>query len=226
MSDTILDVQGLRKHFEVASSFFDALVGKQGQVLIAVDGVSFTVERHETLGLVGESGCGKSTLARCILRLYEPSEGTIIFNGRDITGSLLSSCFGPERVFVLNEIAAHAEGALHYDARVDTIFEIGGQDAKYIRLADGRVVDAAMNEACSAGTGSFIEEQGKKFSAAAAPSASPKSRARPHAGTCRARARTRRPPRGVGKSANCCSSRRFCRGRPRSSARSSRCFRQ
>ncbi|MCA9664997.1 MAG: CoA activase [Myxococcales bacterium] len=85
-------------------------------------------------------------------------------SGREIVGSLLSTCYGVEQVFVLNEIAAHAEGALHYDARVDTIFEIGGQDAKYIRLAGGRVVDAAMNEACSAGTGSFIEEQGSKFS--------------------------------------------------------------
>jgi predicted nucleotide-binding protein (sugar kinase/HSP70/actin superfamily) len=66
-------------------------------------------------------------------------------------------------VFVLNEIAAHARGACHHDPRVDTIFEIGGQDAKYIRLAGGRVVDAAMNEACSAGTGSFIEEQGRRF---------------------------------------------------------------
>ena len=84
-------------------------------------------------------------------------------SGREIVGSLLATCYGVERVYVLNEIAAHAEGALHYDARVDTIFEIGGQDAKYIRLAGGRVVDAAMNEACSAGTGSFIEEQGRKF---------------------------------------------------------------
>lgn len=84
-------------------------------------------------------------------------------SGREIVGSLLSSCYGVERVYVLNEIAAHAEGALHYDRSVDTIFEIGGQDAKYIRLSEGRVVDAAMNEACSAGTGSFIEEQGKKI---------------------------------------------------------------
>ena len=83
--------------------------------------------------------------------------------GREIVGSLMASCYGRERVFVLNEIAAHAEGALHFDPRVDTIFEIGGQDAKYIRLAGGRVYDAAMNEACSAGTGSFIEEQGRKF---------------------------------------------------------------
>ena len=85
-------------------------------------------------------------------------------SGRDIVGSLMSTCYGVDSVFVLNEIAAHAEGALHFDPRVDTIFEIGGQDAKYIRLADGRVIDAAMNEACSAGTGSFIEEQGRKFS--------------------------------------------------------------
>ncbi len=84
-------------------------------------------------------------------------------SGREIAGSLLATCYGNEAVFVLNEIAAHAEGALHYDPRVDTIFEIGGQDAKYIRLAGGRVVDSAMNEACSAGTGSFIEEQGGKF---------------------------------------------------------------
>ena len=85
-------------------------------------------------------------------------------SGREIAGSLMTTCYGGEGVFVLNEIAAHAEGALHFDPRVDTIFEIGGQDAKYIRLADGRVVDCAMNEACSAGTGSFIEEQGGKFS--------------------------------------------------------------
>jgi predicted CoA-substrate-specific enzyme activase len=85
-------------------------------------------------------------------------------SGREIVGSLMATCYGPDAVFVLNEIAAHAQGALHYDGRVDTIFEIGGQDAKYIRLAEGRVVDAAMNEACSAGTGSFIEEQGRRFS--------------------------------------------------------------
>jgi predicted CoA-substrate-specific enzyme activase len=84
-------------------------------------------------------------------------------SGREIVGSLLATCYGSEQVFILNEIAAHAKGAHHYDQRVDTIFEIGGQDAKYVRLESGRVVDAAMNEACSAGTGSFIEEQGGRF---------------------------------------------------------------
>jgi predicted CoA-substrate-specific enzyme activase len=84
-------------------------------------------------------------------------------SGREIVGSLLATCYGRDQVYVLNEIAAHAAGALSLDPRVDTIFEIGGQDAKYIRLCEGRVVDAAMNEACSAGTGSFIEEQGRRF---------------------------------------------------------------
>ena len=84
-------------------------------------------------------------------------------SGREIVGSLLTSCYGKDAVFVVNEIVAHATGALHFDPRVDTIFEIGGQDAKYTRLAEGRIIDCAMNEACSAGTGSFIEEQGGKF---------------------------------------------------------------
>ena len=51
----------------------------------AVDGVSLTIERGETLGLVGESGCGKSTVGRALLRLYEPTDGTISFDGTDIT---------------------------------------------------------------------------------------------------------------------------------------------
>ncbi len=84
-------------------------------------------------------------------------------SGREIVGSLLTVCYGKGRVYILNEIAAHAAGAHYHEPRVDTIFEIGGQDAKYVRLAHGRVIDCAMNEACSAGTGSFIEEQGGKF---------------------------------------------------------------
>ena len=84
-------------------------------------------------------------------------------SGRQIVGSLAASAMNASQVFIMNEIAAHAAGAVYWDPEVDTIFELGGQDAKYIRLEDGRVVDAAMNEACSAGTGSFIEEQGQCF---------------------------------------------------------------
>ena len=59
---------------------------------------------------------------------------------------------------IINEIVAHAAGAAHFDPEVDTIFEIGGQDAKYTSLSTGIPADYAMNEACSAGTGSFLEE--------------------------------------------------------------------
>ena len=63
---------------------------------------------------------------------------------------------------IVNEIIAHATGAANFDAEVDTIFEIGGQDAKYTHLVNGVPCDYAMNEACSAGTGSFLEEAAKE----------------------------------------------------------------
>ncbi len=73
MAETILEVRNLVKYFKT----------KRG-MLHAVDGVSFTLEKGKTLGLVGESGCGKSTTGRAILRLIEPTDGEIIFEGRDI----------------------------------------------------------------------------------------------------------------------------------------------
>ena len=63
---------------------------------------------------------------------------------------------------IINEITAHAAAAVHYDPEVDTIFEIGGQDAKYTWLKNSVPCDYAMNEACSAGTGSFLEESAKE----------------------------------------------------------------
>ncbi len=63
---------------------------------------------------------------------------------------------------IINEIIAHATAAVHFDPAVDTIFEIGGQDAKYTHLVNGVPADYAMNEACSAGTGSFLEESAKE----------------------------------------------------------------
>ncbi len=76
-------------------------------------------------------------------------------SAREITGAYL----GTEYVF--NEISAHAAGAAHFDREVDTIMEIGGQDSKYIHLRNGVPVDYAMNNACSAGTGSFLEESAR-----------------------------------------------------------------
>ena len=77
----VLDVAGLKKHFPVKKGLLRRTVGQ----VLAVDGVSFSVGVGETLGLVGESGCGKSTVARAVLRLLEPTAGSIRLNGKDIS---------------------------------------------------------------------------------------------------------------------------------------------
>ena len=77
---TLLRVEDLKTHFALQKGF----LGKK-QTVKAVDGVSLTIRAGETLGLVGESGCGKSTLGRTIVKMYEPTEGKIFFDGQDIT---------------------------------------------------------------------------------------------------------------------------------------------
>jgi oligopeptide/dipeptide ABC transporter ATP-binding protein len=79
---TLLEVTDVKKHFPVRK---DKTWGGETKLLKAVDGVTFSVERGEAFGLVGESGSGKSTLARTILRLYEPTSGTMTFRGVDIS---------------------------------------------------------------------------------------------------------------------------------------------
>lgn len=76
-SKVLLEVKDLKKWFPVK--------GKSGTFVKAVDGVSFTLEKSSTLGVVGESGCGKSTMGRSVLRLIEPTEGQVFFEGEDIT---------------------------------------------------------------------------------------------------------------------------------------------
>ena len=74
MAEPLIRVENLCKHFQVG----------RDRILKAVDGVSFTIDRQRTLGLVGESGCGKTTVGRTLMRLYEPDGGRVLFEGKDI----------------------------------------------------------------------------------------------------------------------------------------------
>lgn len=80
-NSTVLKVVNLRKHFPVIGGLF----GRQRGAVKAVDGISFEIQRGETLGMVGESGCGKSTAGRAILQLHKPTDGKVYFEGEDLT---------------------------------------------------------------------------------------------------------------------------------------------
>ncbi len=82
-SNAILEIKDLVTHFPIRAGFFRSQVG----VVHAVDGVTLSVDGRETLGIVGESGCGKTTLGRTILRLIEPTSGSITFRGEDVIGA-------------------------------------------------------------------------------------------------------------------------------------------
>ncbi|MBW2317259.1 MAG: CoA activase [Deltaproteobacteria bacterium] len=121
--------------------------------------------------------------AQVVAKQYWYTEGELIKTVRtgleeiaDRMGSRVKVCgvgvTGSGRYFVgefvgadvvINEISAQAKAAMHFDPKVDTIIEIGGQDSKYIRCKNGRVVDFEMNKVCSAGTGSFLEEQAARL---------------------------------------------------------------
>jgi peptide/nickel transport system ATP-binding protein len=80
-SENIVEIMNLKMYFPITRGILRRKVGD----IKAVDDVSFVIKEHETLGLVGESGCGKTTIGRCLLRLYRPTSGHILFQGRDIS---------------------------------------------------------------------------------------------------------------------------------------------
>ena len=84
VDEPLVVVDNLKKHFPVSSGM---VFHKKSGVVRAVDGISFSIQKGETLGLVGESGCGKTTAGRTILNLYSPTEGKIVIDGQEWTGA-------------------------------------------------------------------------------------------------------------------------------------------
>jgi peptide/nickel transport system ATP-binding protein len=84
-TDTLLEINDLTRHFDVSPPTLQRVLrGKARTMVKALDGVTFTIRRGETFSLVGESGCGKTTVARCVVGLYRPTSGNIVFDGVDL----------------------------------------------------------------------------------------------------------------------------------------------
>ncbi len=88
--DTLVRVDNLCKYYEDDRGLIDWALSRDPEKVRAVDGVSFEIKRGETLGVVGESGCGKSTLARTIMGLHQPTEGTVLFAGKNVAEQVKS----------------------------------------------------------------------------------------------------------------------------------------
>ncbi|MBI4805111.1 MAG: activase [Desulfovibrio sp.] len=155
--------------------FKDHLRGKAhpgDEVLIGLDVGSTTtkgvlIRRSDKAVLAGEylrtEGDPVDASRQVYLSLARQLGVPVRITGLGVTGSgrAIAALHGSATA-AINEIVAHAAAAAHYDPNVDTIFEIGGQDAKYTYLCQGHPCDSAMNEACSAGTGSFLEESARE----------------------------------------------------------------
>ena len=85
MSEVLLEVKNLKKHFVPHLTLAQTLSGGKKRVIKAVDGVSFSIMKGEIFGLIGESGSGKTTTGKLIMKLIEPTSGTITFDGEDVT---------------------------------------------------------------------------------------------------------------------------------------------
>jgi peptide/nickel transport system ATP-binding protein len=85
MEENVIRVEKLKKHFPLKKGFFETVLSREEATVKAVDGVSFNVGKGEIMGLVGESGSGKTTTGRLLVRLIPPTEGSIYFDGKDIT---------------------------------------------------------------------------------------------------------------------------------------------
>ncbi|MHA1685977.1 MAG: acyl-CoA dehydratase activase [Candidatus Heimdallarchaeaceae archaeon] len=156
---TIIEPQPYKKDFD-----------PDGKYILGVDVGSTTTKAvvvdPEDLSILASfygrtSGNPVRAAQECIKEIIKQI-GNVKINLIGVTGSgrqIVGAYLGTNSIF--NEISAHSEGAVFFDSEVDTIFEIGGQDSKYMYLENGVPVDYAMNASCSAGTGSFLEESAK-----------------------------------------------------------------
>jgi oligopeptide/dipeptide ABC transporter ATP-binding protein len=143
-STNVVELLNLKMYFPIIRGLLRHKVGE----IKAVDDVSFTIKKNETLGLVGESGCGKTTIGRCILRLYKPTSGKIILSGTDISdmkenrlrsfrsrmGSIFQDPYGSlnprqiARTIVGMPLTIHGMKTKDYNDRIENLFKLVGLD--------------------------------------------------------------------------------------------------
>ena len=135
--DSLVEVRDVYKYFPITAGVFSRHVAD----VKAVDGVSFGIKRGETLGLVGESGSGKTTIGRCILRLLEPTGGSIIFDGEDITKLDLRAMRSKRKEMQIIFQDPYAS----LNPRM-TVGDIIAEPLQIHKLARGHEIDARVND--------------------------------------------------------------------------------
>ncbi|MFN2203468.1 MAG: ABC transporter ATP-binding protein [Caldilineaceae bacterium] len=135
--DILLDVDNLRMYFPIKKGFFRNVAG----YVKAVDGVSFTIQRGETFGLVGESGCGKSTTGRCVTRLLEPTDGDIVYYDREMGPIHVEDMDAKQmRVFRRDMQIMFQDPYSSLNPRL-TLKQIVGEPLKVNKVASGKELD-------------------------------------------------------------------------------------
>lgn len=143
-TNQLISIEGLKVHYDLGSgNFLDRITGSGGirRIVKAVDGVSLSIKKGETLGLVGESGCGKSTLGKAILRLTEPTGGRVMYKGQNL--AFLSQGAMREQRKDLQMIFQDPYASLN--PRM-TVGQIIGEPIKTFRLANGKSVESKVQE--------------------------------------------------------------------------------